>query len=157
MKRTVILVQRHSTTTPNSLVNCIGASSDCRCLCSFAVSLFNSVYLCSAASLFLYKRCHLDAVPPDCSCCKHVHWVERNCCFSFLNRLLDSTREQTTCFCSLNMYVAFHFLQINIFCRKSKYNLFAFLMVGKDPVPWLSQVRHCVQCISLQRGGTPVI
>lgn len=114
MKRTGLLVKKH--TPLCSLVNCIGASSDCRYLCSFAISLFNSVYVCSVASLFLYKRCHLDMVQPDCSHCKHVHWVEKNCCFSFLNCLLDSTREQTTCFCSLNMYVA-KYVMLFISCK----------------------------------------
>lgn len=113
MKRRAILVQKHPLNSP---VNYIGAFSDCRSFCSFAISLFSSVYLCSMASLFLYKCCHLDMVLPGCSHCKHVHWVARNCWFSFLNHRLDSTREQTTCFCSLNMYVV-KYVMLFISCK----------------------------------------
>lgn len=38
-----------------------------RNLHAFAKSLFHSVYVCSMASPFLYKCCHLGAFPPDCS------------------------------------------------------------------------------------------
>lgn len=112
---TVIPVQKH-TTPPSKLLCKLHwgplLTADISILCHVYLTLC----LCSVTFLFLYKCCHLDTVPPDCSHCKHVHWVERNCCFSFLNHLPDSVREQTTCFFRLNMYVV-KYVMLFISCK----------------------------------------